>query len=168
MSQKTFEELELENKKLREELSSGICSAHQTPDPLNCNVCNEVKILRTAAIVRMEMYKILKKELAEVKGERDRLVQHLIDHANNLQSHRNLVVSISDQRDTLQSQLASAREALESVQLYLHNVEANGRPHGGRNTNYPDGCKCDHCEQFDWIKRESDAIAKALSSIADK
>lgn len=39
--------------------------------------------------------------------------------------------------------------------------EARGRPHGGRNETYPDGCECDECEAYDelvrQIKRAEDA-----------
>ena len=31
-----------------EQLSSGLCSAHQTPDPLRCDMCNMVKMLTAA------------------------------------------------------------------------------------------------------------------------
>jgi hypothetical protein len=61
-------------------LSSGKCSEHQTPDPLNCDACNAVKWhsksdehrMVQAAQLRAELDR-LTSELAEARGDKERL-----------------------------------------------------------------------------------------------
>jgi hypothetical protein len=42
--------------------------------------------------------------------------------------------------------------------LAVDNFLAEGRPHGGRNTQFPDGCECDICQNWDTLNRERQAI----------
>ena len=70
----TFREvigLREENKRLLAMLSSGLCSHHQTPDPLNCDTCNKVKVLEGANADRQDT-------IYELRNDVDRL-QHSLD-----------------------------------------------------------------------------------------
>jgi hypothetical protein len=40
-------------------------------------------------------------------------------------------------------------QKLELLKLAVDNFLADGRPHGGRNTQFPDGCECDICQSWD-------------------
>ncbi len=54
----------------------------------------------------------------------------------------------------LRQQLSDEQAKVISLGLAIDNFLANGRPHGGRNTAYPDGCECDLCQQWDSLSRE--------------
>lgn len=56
---------------------------------------------------------------------------------------------------------------MEDVRLFLQNMEAEDRPHGGRNTAYPDGCECAQCETFDQIEYQLKMIASALKQASE-
>jgi hypothetical protein len=65
--------LERENIALREMSSSGICSVHQVPDPLNCSTCNQVAVLTDANLTRMEKIDALTIRIKELEAEVERL-----------------------------------------------------------------------------------------------
>ena len=52
---------------LKAALSSGLCSRHQEPDPLNCHLCNSVKWLEGANQTRIEMIEEAQKEIAALQ-----------------------------------------------------------------------------------------------------
>lgn len=55
----------------RADESSNLCSAHQTPDPLNCDTCNRVKWLTDANLERMTTIDSLTEQLAQCRAELD-------------------------------------------------------------------------------------------------
>lgn len=57
--------------------------------------------------------------------------------------------------DRLIAKIESENSALL---LAVDNFLAEGRPHGGRNTQFPDGCECDICQNWDTLNRERQAI----------
>jgi hypothetical protein len=67
--------LERENIQLKEALSSGLCSEHQEPDPLNCETCNNVSWLRKANFRFLYQISVLEDELSAAKTEVERLEQ---------------------------------------------------------------------------------------------
>lgn len=63
--------------------------------------------------------------------------------------------------NNLKRQLTSLQADKEMVLLAVDNFLAEGRPHGGRNTQYPNCCECDLCENWDRLNRERQAIDSA-------
>lgn len=49
------------------------------------------------------------------------------------------------------------RARTERLLLLIDNFLAGGRPHGGRSTQFPDGCECDLCQRWDILNRERNA-----------
>jgi hypothetical protein len=54
--------LRAERDALKARLSSGLCSAHMEPDPLNCDMCDKVSWLTSANVDRMAQIDALKAE----------------------------------------------------------------------------------------------------------
>lgn len=67
--------LQAENEEYRKAMSSGLCSEHREPDPLHCEICNEVSWLANANKQRVEQIEKLQAELDELKNARARVVQ---------------------------------------------------------------------------------------------
>ena len=61
--------LRLENAALKNQLTSHLCSHHQTPDPLNCKMCNTVNWLTNANSQRAEMIELLQLRIKELEKE---------------------------------------------------------------------------------------------------
>lgn len=66
-------------------LSSGLCSNHREPDPLHCDICNNVEVLEGANKTRMEIIERLETKLAiarEAISETLEENRHLADGDN--------------------------------------------------------------------------------------
>jgi hypothetical protein len=60
------------------------------------------------------------------------------------------------------------RRGSEDTLLILDNYLAEGRPHGGRNTAYPDGCECDICQNWDSLNKHRQSILTAAEQLTEK
>ena len=49
--------------------------------------------------------------------------------------------------------LRATKDALDEIILLTDNYLAEGRPHGGRNTQFPDGCECNLCQTWDRLNK---------------
>lgn len=64
--------LKEENEKLTAQLSTGLCSIHQTPEPMRCSTCNKVHWLEQANETRMTMLEEKNEAIARVLSWWDR------------------------------------------------------------------------------------------------
>jgi hypothetical protein len=62
-------ERDAEVERYHAQLSSGFCSTHKVPEPLTCDMCNEVTLLDRANITRMHHIDTLRAQLAERDAE---------------------------------------------------------------------------------------------------
>ena len=60
------------------------------------------------------------------------------------------------------------RRGSEDALLILDNYLAEGRPHGGRNTAYPDGCECDICQNWDSLNKRRQDILTAAEQLTER
>ena len=95
----------------KEQLTSKLCSAHQEPDPLHCDVCNRVKWLESANLERITQIDQLQKQLTEARLLNDRMVQ-----ADPRKLWIVLAEEMRQERDSVRAQLKSLEQQLAEAQ----------------------------------------------------
>lgn len=70
----------------------------------------------------------------------------------------------SERCDQLTSDNQQLRARVVELELLIDNYLADGRPHGGKNTQFPDGCECDICQSWDTLCKQRNQIKDTPSN----
>lgn len=131
-----------------------------TPTPRTDEAQKEYAYVGNKGAVSSKFARLLEIENQQLQREMREAKEQINTWATRSEAHRQAKELVSQVLGNVQAerdhfkQLAEERwQMCEKLAIILDVLTSEGRPHGGLGrTDYPDGCECDECQNYDSAK----------------